>query len=101
MRFLAWAPGDPLARGPMRLRQPLPSAPERAPDLIVTPLLGFDSAGRRIGYGAGHYDRAFQQFPGAHRIGFAWAMQRIERVPHDPWDVSLHGIVTEEGFFAP
>ena len=41
-------------------------APERAPDLIITPLLGFDRAGRRIGYGAGHYDRAFQRFPGAH-----------------------------------
>lgn len=84
----------------MRLRQPLLSAPPRAPDLIVTPLLGFDRAGRRIGYGAGHYDRAFQQFPGAHRIGFAWAMQEVTCVPHDPWDVPLHAIVTEREFAA-
>ncbi|HWI87024.1 MAG TPA: 5-formyltetrahydrofolate cyclo-ligase [Sphingomonas sp.] len=100
MRFLAWAPGDPLERGPMRLRQPLHSAAPRAPDLIVTPLLGFDRAGRRIGYGAGHYDRAFQQFPGAHRIGLAWAMQEVDRVPHDPWDVALHAIATQSEFVA-
>jgi 5-formyltetrahydrofolate cyclo-ligase len=100
MRFLAWTPGEPLERGPMRLRQPLPSAPPLAPDLIVTPLLGFDRAGRRIGYGAGHYDRAFQQFPGAHRIGFAWAMQEVDRVPHDPWDVALQAIVTEGEFLS-
>lgn len=98
MRFLAWQPGDPLERGPMKLRQPLPTSPERAPDLIVTPLLGFDSLGGRIGYGAGHYDRAFQRYAGAHRIGFAWAMQEEAKVPHDPWDVRLHGVVTEQGF---
>lgn len=97
MRFLAWAPGDPIEHGPMKLRQPLPTAPERAPDLIVTPLTGFDRMGGRIGYGAGHYDRAFQRYPGAHRFGFAWAMQEVETVPHDPWDVRLHAIATEEG----
>ena len=98
MHFLAWAPGDPVVHGPMNLRQPSENAPERAPDLIVTPLTGFDLAGGRIGYGAGHYDRAFQRYPGAHRIGFAWAMQEIDQVPHDPWYVRLHAVATEEGF---
>lgn len=98
MRFLAWAPGDPIEHGPMNLRQPTPNARECAPDLIVTPLTGFDSRGGRIGYGAGHYDRAFQRYPGAHRIGFAWAMQEVDQVPHDPWDVRLHAIATEQGF---
>jgi 5-formyltetrahydrofolate cyclo-ligase len=48
MRFLAWAPGEPLERGPMRLRQPLQSASERVPDLVVAPLLAFDRAGHRL-----------------------------------------------------
>lgn len=100
MRFRAWTPGDPLERGPMRLRQPLPSAPELAPDLIVTPLLGFDRAGNRIGHGAGHYDRAFALFPGARRLGWAWSVQEEAAIPHDPWDVPLHAIVTEQGFRA-
>ena len=98
MRFLAWAPGDAIEHGPMNLRQPLLTAPEHAPDLIVTPLTGFDRMGGRIGYGAGHYDRAFQRYPGAHRIGFGWAMQEVEEVPCDPWDVALHAIVTEKEF---
>ena len=98
MHFLAWRPGDPLDHGPMKLRQPRLSAPERAPDLIVTPLAGFDRRGGRIGYGAGHYDRAFQLYPGAHRIGAAWAIQEVDAIPHDPWDVPLHAIVTEKEF---
>ncbi len=98
MRFLAWQPGDALERGPMRLHQPLGTQPERAPDLIVAPLLGFDRTGNRVGYGAGHYDRAFQQFAGARRVGFAWAMQEVARIPHDPWDVPLHAVATEQGF---
>lgn len=98
MRFLVWQPGDPIEHGPMNLRQPLPNALECAPDLIVTPLTGFDLRGGRIGYGAGHYDRAFQRYPGAHRFGFAWAMQEVERVPNDPWDVRLHAVATERGF---
>jgi len=98
MRFLAWVPGDAIEHGPMGLRQPLPSATELAPDLIITPLTGFDRWGGRIGYGAGHYDRAFQRYPGAHRIGFAWAMQEVDEVPRDPWDVPLHAVVTEKEF---
>lgn len=98
MRFLAWQPGDPLEHGPMRLRQPLPTATECAPDLIVAPLTGFDRCGGRIGYGAGHYDRAFQRYPGAHRIGLAWAIQEVDAVPHDPWDVRLQAIATEAEF---
>jgi 5-formyltetrahydrofolate cyclo-ligase len=100
MRFLAWQPGDPIEDGPMTLRQPLLAAPERAPNLIVTPLTGFDRTGGRIGYGAGHYDRAFQRYPGAHRIGYAWAIQEVDLVPHDPWDVRLQAIATETGFIA-
>lgn len=98
MRFRAWAPCDPIEQGPMNLLQPPASAVEVSPDVIVTPLLGFDRTGGRIGYGAGYYDRAFQLFPHARRIGFAWSVQEVPEVPHDPWDVRLHGIVTEREF---
>ncbi len=98
MAFRVWTPGDPLERGPMRLRQPLPDSPEIAPDIIVTPLLGFDRTGGRIGQGASHYDRAFDRFPGARRLGYAWSVQEVTDVPHDPWDIALHAIVTEREF---
>lgn len=99
MRFLVWAPGDPLPSGPMGLRQPASDAPEVYPDLILTPLLTFDGRLHRLGYGAGHYDRAFTAQPLARRIGLAWSIQRVAAIADDPWDVPLHGVATETGFF--
>ena len=95
LRFLAWAPGTQLAAGPFGLRQPREDAQELTPDVILTPLLGFDRSGNRIGYGAGHYDRAFAAHPNARRIGIAWSFQEIEHVPADAWDIPLHAVATE------
>ncbi|MBA3896546.1 MAG: 5-formyltetrahydrofolate cyclo-ligase [Sphingomonadaceae bacterium] len=95
LRFLRWAPGDPLVAGPMGLLQPEADADAVAPDAILAPLLGFDATLHRIGYGAGHYDRAFAAHPDARRIGLAWSCQRVEAIPRDGWDVSLHAVATE------
>jgi 5-formyltetrahydrofolate cyclo-ligase len=95
-RFLAWQPGSPLIEGLLGLRQPEENAAELRPDIILTPLLGFDAELNRIGYGAGHYDRAFVAHPDAIRIGLAWAIQRCERISPDPWDVPLHAVATEK-----
>lgn len=95
MRFLSWAPGDPLPEGPMGLRQPDADAPQVSPDLILTPLLAFDAALNRLGYGAGHYDRAFAANMAARRVGVAWASQRVDDLPIDSWDVPLHAVATE------
>ncbi len=91
----------PLVAGPFGLLQPAPDAARVAPDIIVTPLLGFDSHGNRLGQGAGHYDRAFAQWPDALRIGVAWSAQAVDSLPADPWDVPLHMIVTERGVIVP
>ena len=96
MRFLRWAPGEPLVDGPFGLRQPSADAPELAPDLILTPLVGFDRAMRRLGQGAGFYDRAFATLPALRRIGLAWSVQEVDRLPADPWDVPLHAVATEK-----
>jgi 5-formyltetrahydrofolate cyclo-ligase len=99
MRFVAWQPGDPLVRAGFGLLQPA-HAHEVAPTVIVTPLVGFDRDGGRIGQGAGHYDRAFVALPGAVRIGYAWSVQRIDAAPRDPWDVALHAVATEEDWIS-
>ena len=96
LRFLEWQHDAPLATGPFRLRQPDADAPERVPDLILTPLVAFDRTLARLGQGAGHYDRAFAAYPNAHRIGVAFSVQEVERLPVDPWDVPLHAIITEQ-----
>lgn len=101
MRFLEWRPGDPVALGPMRLRQPLADAPELAPDIILTPLVAFDRALNRLGQGAGFYDRAFAALPSALRVGIAWSIQEVPGLPVDEWDMPLHGVVTERGWIGP
>jgi 5-formyltetrahydrofolate cyclo-ligase len=52
----AWEFGAPLDRGQWRIREPKPDAPEVEPDILLVPLLAFDRAGYRLGYGAGYYD---------------------------------------------
>lgn len=100
MRFLAWHPQDNLVPGPFGLFQPHEAAAEVAPDIILTPLLAFDARLDRLGQGAGYYDRAFAEFPGARRIGIAWDVQRVEALPVDAWDMPLHAVVTESGWIA-
>lgn len=96
LRFALHDPGALLIPGPFGgLRQPPECAPEAAPDVVLTPLVGFDRALNRIGQGAGHYDRAFAAFPDARRIGIAWSVQEIDIIQPDPWDVPLHAIATE------
>jgi 5-formyltetrahydrofolate cyclo-ligase len=97
IRFLAWELGEPLVAGPYNLRQPEASRPEVAPDVILTPLIGFDRRLNRLGQGAGHYDRAFARYEQAWRVGVAWSVQEVPAIPADIWDVPLHAIVTEEG----
>jgi 5-formyltetrahydrofolate cyclo-ligase len=95
MRFFEWRPGDPLVDGPLGLKQPSTDAPERDPDIILTPLLAFDTLLNRLGQGAGHYDRVFARLPDAWRIGVAWSVQGVGEIAAEPWDVPLHGILTE------
>jgi 5-formyltetrahydrofolate cyclo-ligase len=96
IRFLALTGEDPLIDGPFGLRQPPAHAAQVAPAIILTPLVGFDRAGNRIGQGAGHYDRAFLSHPGAWRVGVALSVQEVDRIAADPWDVPLHAIATDQ-----
>lgn len=96
IRFLAWTIGDPLAEGPYGLRQPQLGCPEVAPDIILTPLVGYDRRLNRLGQGAGHYDRAFARYPDAWRVGVALSVQEAPAIPSDVWDVPLEAIITEE-----
>lgn len=97
IRFLAWEIGEPLVDGPFSLRQPAADRSEVAPDLILTPLVGFDARLNRLGQGAGHYDRAFARYPEAWRCGVAWSIQQVPSIPTDSWDVPLHAVITEAG----
>ncbi|MDM9620160.1 5-formyltetrahydrofolate cyclo-ligase [Rhizobium sp. S96] len=85
---------------------PGPDAAVLDPDIMFVPLSAFDARGHRIGYGAGHYDRAIDRLKqkGMHPklIGIAFDCQEVAHVPDEPHDVSLDAILTESGlrFFA-
>jgi 5-formyltetrahydrofolate cyclo-ligase len=96
MDFCAWEPGQALIPGSLRIPQPGPDARIVEPDVIFTPLVGFDKDLNRIGNGAGYYDRAFERLPGRKRIGLAWSSQMVDALPVQPWDIPLHMIITEQ-----
>lgn len=98
--FRRWQPGDDMARGFMNINEPLPSAPVVAPDILLVPLLAFDSDGYRLGYGGGHYDRTLVKLRAKKpivAIGLAYDQQKIDAVPHDCYDQKLDWIVTPSG----
>jgi 5-formyltetrahydrofolate cyclo-ligase len=76
------------------------------PEIMLVPLSAFDVRGHRIGYGAGHYDRAIdrlrQKGLAPKLIGIAFDCQEVAHVPAEPHDISLDAILTESGlrFFA-
>jgi 5-formyltetrahydrofolate cyclo-ligase len=100
MIFRLWSPGDPLEKDAAGCPAPLPLAEVVDPHLILTPLLAFDEFGGRLGQGGGYYDRTFAARPDAIRIGFAYDGQRVERLPVQPHDIPLHGVLTEVGYTA-
>jgi 5-formyltetrahydrofolate cyclo-ligase len=76
-----------------------PTGEERRPDFLLVPLLAFDRAGGRLGYGGGYYDRTLAGLPGAFKLGCAYAAQKVARVPAGPYDVRLDAVATEDGVF--
>ena len=98
--FRLWAPGDPLVEESFGTRAPDPSAEAVDPDVLMVPLLAFDAAGYRLGYGGGFYDRsleALRQIKSVTAIGVAYSGQRMDDVPRGPFDQPLDWIVTEAG----
>ncbi|MEI9852932.1 MAG: 5-formyltetrahydrofolate cyclo-ligase [Sphingomonas sp.] len=96
MEFADWHPDDILVPGQLRIPQPVASAPTVVPDVVLTPLVGFDPMLNRIGNGAGYYDRYFARHDIKLRIGIAWSSQMVDALPIEPWDVPLHMILTEQ-----
>jgi 5-formyltetrahydrofolate cyclo-ligase len=67
-------------------------------DVVATPAVAFDRAGRRVGYGGGFYDRFFPLLRAdAHRVGLAFDAQVLpegEELPAGHFDLRVHIVVT-------
>jgi 5-formyltetrahydrofolate cyclo-ligase len=98
LRMRAFAFGDALASGVWGIREPKPHAPEVVPDVLLVPLLAFDRAGNRVGYGAGYYDLTIASLRAQGSVlavGIAFAAQQIAQVPATARDARLDLVLTE------
>lgn len=72
-----------------------PIAPDETLDMIVVPLVAFDRAGARLGYGGGCYDRYLPTLrPDCQIVGIAFEEQRVDHVPTDVHDLPLPNIIS-------
>jgi 5-formyltetrahydrofolate cyclo-ligase len=103
MRFGRIAGKTPMQRNRYGISEPVDARPLRARqlDLLLMPLVGFDAQGYRLGMGGGYYDAtlAFMRHRRWWRrprlVGIAYECQRVESLPHDPWDMPLDAVLTE------
>lgn len=86
---------DLLEAGYQNIPEPNANCPIVTPDLIIAPLIAFDRSLGRLGQGQGHYDRTFEKYPDARRIGLAWSVQETDSLPIEEHDMPLDMIVTE------
>lgn len=109
LQFYSYNLGDPLFKGLHGISAPAHRtalARDIAElDLLVVPLVAFDSACNRLGRGAGHYDRTLnsvKQRGGRlpYLIGLAYEFQKIPHMVADKWDVPLDTIVTEQNIYS-
>ena len=64
--------------------------------VAITPLLCFDTLGRRIGYGGGYYDRFFEESPTTVRIGVS-LFPPIDSIPEaQTHDLPLDACITPD-----
>lgn len=101
MHFRHWR-GGPLRAGAFGIPRPVSGPRCRMVDLdlVLLPLLAFDSAGHRLGSGGGYYDRWLSQRRASRPllVGYAFSVQEFPALPHAGWDVPLDAVVTDQGW---
>ncbi|MEW2913702.1 5-formyltetrahydrofolate cyclo-ligase [Leisingera sp. JC11] len=97
LKFSRWQPEGALREGPFGAM--VPEVDDFfEPEILVVPLVAFDTKGGRLGYGGGFYDRTLELLRGKRgtlAIGFAFDAQEAEDLPLEPTDQPLDMIVTE------
>jgi 5-formyltetrahydrofolate cyclo-ligase len=98
--FLRYNPDTPLVRNKLKILEPALDATQIVPlsqlDIILTPLVAFDSHGQRLGMGGGFYDRTLENWQdgGPYPIGLAHDCQQVDNLPIEHWDVPLPEVIT-------
>jgi 5-formyltetrahydrofolate cyclo-ligase len=98
--FRSWRFGAPTVAAPFGLEVPAEGEAVE-PELLLVPMLAFDTRGHRLGYGGGFYDRTIAALrtrnPGVRAVGIAFAAQGLPLLPDSETDMRLDAVLTEEG----
>ena len=97
--FREWHPGVTLASGPLGIPFPVGSDPV-VPTAALVPMIGWDAAGYRLGYGGGFFDRTLASL--ARKpvvIGVSYELAKIKTIRPQTWDVPMEWVVTERGTY--
>jgi len=98
--FLPTTPKTPQHTNAYHIAEPeVPDAdavPLKHLDLMLMPLVAFDSHGTRLGRGAGYYDRTLADQKPACLLGVAYEFQHQPFLSPEPWDIPMNGVVTEK-----
>lgn len=107
--FMKHQPDQPLALNRFGIPEPLCDCDSRIPawtlDLVLTPLVGFDEQGNRMGMGGGFYDRTFAFMKSGHTprrprlVGVAHDCQKVEVLPSERWDIGMDFIATDRRLY--
>jgi 5-formyltetrahydrofolate cyclo-ligase len=100
LAFCPWTPGHPVQQGMLGTRHPAAHAVDGiavTPDVLVIPLVGFDAAGFRLGYGGGFYDRTLAEAAHAATLvmGVGFEQGRVPTIYPQPHDRRMQRILTE------
>lgn len=96
--FRRWQPGQHMIRGIWGIPVPPPDAEPLTPDVALAPVVGWDSAGFRLGYGGGYFDRTLAKLaPRPFTIGMGLQAARLATIFPQPHDIPLDVILTEAG----
>ena len=71
-------------------------------DILLIPIVGYDRFGNRLGMGGGYYDRQLAKLNKMStplKAGIAYSLQETAEMGVDEWDIPLHGVVNENGWF--
>ncbi len=103
LRFRCWEPGVAMVDGGFGALIPQ-TGDWMIPEIVIVPLVAFDRAGGRLGYGGGFYDRTLEGLRARGpvlAVGFAWSAQEEQALPLESTDQPLDLIVTEAGVITP
>lgn len=97
LKFRRWIPTDNMLRGRFGIMEPLEEHLEVVPDAILVPMLAFNRAGHRLGYGGGYYDMTLRSLRARAKviaIGVAFDEQETDALDDEDHDEALDWLLT-------